>query len=113
MGMGSLSGRPPEPGAAVKSSEKREKLVRVEVNRIREPSGVQPSTTSGEGWNVIRFGTPPWAGTVKTSTLPSYSAVKAIWEPSGENFGFVFKPAPAVSRLASPPLRGTLQSSFA
>src|ERR1035438_5635093 len=113
MGSGSLSGRPPAPGATVKSSEKREKLVRLDVNRIRDPSGVQPSTMSGEGWNVTRLGTPPCAGIVKTSTLPSYSLVKAIWEPSGENFGFVFRPPPAVSCLASPPARGTLQSSSA
>src|SRR5450755_3369381 len=111
MGSGSLSGSPPVPGATVKSSEKREKLVRVELNRIRDPSGVHPSTMSGEGWNVTRLGTPPSLGTVNTSTLPSYSPVKAIWEPSGENFGFVFTPAPAVIRLASPPSRGTLQRS--
>src|SRR5271163_345312 len=111
MGSGSLSGIPPAPGATVKSSKNREKLLRGEVNRIRDPSGVHPSTTSGEGWYVTRFGTPPSAGIVNTSTLPSYSPVKAIWEPSGENFGFVFEPAPAVSRLASPPVRGTLQRS--
>ena len=36
----------------------------------------------------MRLGTPPVAGTVKTSMLPSYSPVKASVLPSGEKMGW-------------------------
>ena len=62
---------------------------------IRLPSGVQPRTRSGAGCQVSRFGTPPEAGTTKTSTLPSYSPVKAMRVPSGENAGSVSLPGSA------------------
>jgi hypothetical protein len=41
------------------------------------------------------------AATTKTSTLPSYSPVKAMSLPSGENAGSVSIPVPLVSRTAS------------
>jgi hypothetical protein len=39
----------------------------VEENITDFPSGVHPNTGLGDGWYVNRFGTPPSAGTVKTS----------------------------------------------
>ncbi len=47
---------------------------------IRLPSGVQPRTRSGAGCQVNLFGTPPDAGTTKTSTLPSYSPLRTLLE---------------------------------
>ena len=85
--------------------------MRGELKMMRLPSGVQPSARSGEGCQVSLFGTPPAAGTTKTSTLPSYSPVKAMSLPSGENTGSVSVPAPLVRRAASPPSRGTLHKS--
>src|SRR5215472_11079399 len=46
-----------------------------------------------------------------TSVLPSYSPVKAIQRPSGENFGAYSLPMPFVSLAASPPSRETIHKS--
>ena len=59
----------------------------------------------------MRLGTPPVAGTVKTSVLPSYSPEKASVPPSGENAALLSAPAPAVRRVAMPPLRLTVHKS--
>ncbi len=107
---GSLSGSPPS-RPTVNSSEKREYAVRVEAKSTRLPSGVQPMTVSAAGCHVSRFGSPPEAGITKTSTLPSYSPVKAMRLPSGEKDGLVSTPGPAVRRRAAPPSRGTLHRS--
>jgi hypothetical protein len=44
-----------------------------------------------------------------TSVLPPYSALNAISEPSGENFGFEVRPWKLVMRRAFPPARSTVQ----
>jgi hypothetical protein len=59
----------------------------------------------------MRLGTPPAAGTVNTSVLPSYSPENASVAPSGENAALLSVPAPAVSRVAIPPLRLTVHKS--
>ncbi len=48
---------------------------------------------------------------VNTSTLPSYSPVNAMVLPSGEKAASVSMPVPPVSRVATPPCRGTLHRS--
>src|SRR5260370_3797862 len=110
LGNGSFSSTPPSAGT-VNISAKREYAALGELKTMRLPSGVQPRTRSGAGCQVSLFGTPPEAGTTKTSTLPSYSPVKAMRVPSGENAGSVSLPLPLVRRTASPPSRGTLQRS--
>jgi len=107
---GSFSGRPPS-SPTVNSSENREYAVRPEAKSTRLPSGVHPITASGAGCQVRRLGSPPSAGITNTSTLPSYSPVKAMRVPSGENDGLVSTPGPAVSLRAVPPSRGTLHRS--
>src|SRR3954464_3299957 len=110
IGSGSTSGSPPS-AATVYSCVYRDWLKRLERNRTRVPSGVQPTTRSASGWYVSRLGTPPVTGTVNTSTLPSYSPVKANVLPSGENTGSLSKPGPDVRREATPPSRPTCQRS--
>ena len=78
---------------------------------MRFPSGVHPRTLSCAGCHVSRLGTPPTEGMTNTSTLPSYSPLKAISDPSGEKTGLFSAPAPTVSLLASPPSRPTLHRS--
>src|SRR5205814_10321851 len=77
VGSGSFSSTPPAAGT-VNISSKREYDVREEPKMMRLPSGVQPRTRSVAGCHVSLFGTPPEAGTTNTSTLPSYSPVKAM-----------------------------------
>jgi len=48
---------------------------------------------------------------VNTSTLPSYSPVKAIVPPSGEKIGMASSPTPFVNREARPPVRATVHRS--
>src|SRR5262249_19989356 len=88
-------------------------VARVEANTIDLPSGVQPSTTSGLGCQVSRFGSPPSADTTYTSRLPSYSSLNATQRPSGEKRGLPARPWKLVSRRASPPARGTIQMFWA
>ncbi|MEY4071826.1 MAG: hypothetical protein RL721_2440 [Candidatus Eisenbacteria bacterium] len=54
---------------------------------MESPSGVHSTIWSYAEWNVSRVGTPPPAGIVNTSGLPSYSPVNAMRVPSGENRG--------------------------
>src|SRR4051812_10562798 len=84
-------------------------LARGDENMIALPSGVQPCTRSLPGCHVSRFGSPPSAGTTYTSTLPAYSALKAIDLPSGEKWGFDDSPGKLVRRRAMPPARSTVQ----
>src|SRR4030042_27421 len=77
----------------------------------RDVGDVHPRTMSGAGGQVSRRGSPPSAGMTKTSTLPSYSPVKAIREPSGEKTGLVSTPGPEVILWDAPPSRGTFQRS--
>src|SRR5262245_18702161 len=76
-------------------------------------SGVQPCTTSPPGCHVSRLGSPPSAGTTYASTLPLYSALKAIHFPSGENFGLVVAPWKLVIRRATPPFLSTVHTLLA
>ncbi len=80
-------------------------------NRTLALSGVQPTTWSGPGCHVSRLGSPPSAGTTKTSWLPSYSPVKAIHFPSGEKRGKYSVPGWDVRRRAMPPASPTTQRS--
>src|SRR5438128_7437922 len=66
---------------------------------------------SGPGCQVNRVGTPPLTGTTYTSVLPSYWALKAISEPSGENAGFVSTPESLVNRRTFLPLRSATHKS--
>src|SRR5260370_578825 len=84
---------------------------RSERERRRAPYGDQHTTRSASGWNVTRLGMPPVAGTVKTSTLPSYSPVNASVLPSGEKAASLSKPGPDVRRDATPPSRLACQRS--
>src|SRR5207253_5230695 len=84
-----------------------------DVKRTAEPSGVKPSAMSLFGCNVSRFGTPPAVGTTNTSVLPSYRPVKAIIDPSGENFGPASTPGCDVRRRTFVPSRLATQRSFA
>src|SRR6266481_3121031 len=90
------------PGGALKRSERK---------RMFLPSGVQPRTMSFDGWKVSRFGSPPSADMTYTSGLPSYSPVKAIHFPSGENFGNTSSPTWEVRRRAVPPSREEIHRS--
>src|SRR6516162_7680735 len=106
--MGSASGVPPSTGTVYNRS-KSAYASRDVLNTIFFPSGVQPTTTSEPGCQVILLGVPPSAGITYTSAFPSYSPVKAIDFPSGENEGWLSCP-PVVNCRASPPDRGTLQT---
>jgi hypothetical protein len=53
-------------------------------------------------------GAEPSDGITHTSRVPEYWAEKAIWLPSGENFGNSSLPTCEVRRVALPPLRGTV-----
>ncbi len=64
-------------------------------------------------WNVSRFGVPPSIGITYTSVLPVYWPLNAIHLPSGEIDGLVSSPGEVVSRRAIPPLRSTIQMSWA
>src|SRR5256885_15214876 len=88
-------------------------LSRPDANTIRLPSGVHPSTRSSPGCHVSRFGCPPSAGTRYTLVFPLYSALNATHFPSGDKYGFCVWPPKLVSRLAAPPVRGTIQILFA
>src|SRR6267378_629393 len=82
-----------------------------EVSRyaILLPSG-EKLVRSARGTCSI-FGVPPSAGMTYTSGLPSYSPVKAIHFPSGENLGKTSSPIWEVSRRAEPPSREEIHRS--
>jgi hypothetical protein len=85
---------------------------RGEEKRTAFPSGVKSWTVSRDGCHVSRFGTPPTAGTTKTSRFPSSSALKARSAPSGLKAGFDFTPGPDVIRWTFVPSRRAVQRSF-
>src|SRR5262249_10293928 len=88
-------------------------VARLEANTTDFPSAVQPWTTSGTGCHVSRRGSPPSAETTYTSRVPAYSPLNAIHLPSGEKRGLPAWPWKLVSRRASPPARGTIQTFWA
>src|SRR6478752_6927981 len=107
------SSMPPSSGTVKKRGWPEGALSRPEVNTMRFPSGVHPSTRSAPGCQVSLFGCPPSAGTRYTFVFPLYSALNATHLPSGDRYGFCVCPPKLVNRLAAPPARGTIQMLFA
>ena len=79
------------------------------------PAGVHPATlTRPVPSHVRRVGSPPTPapkGMVYTSVGPSYCAVKARSDPSGEIRGELSSPACVVRRVATPPDAETFHRS--
>src|SRR5215212_6201391 len=84
--IGNTSGQPPSTPTVYKRAKSAYDS-REDRNRTRLLLGIQLTATSAPGWKVKRRGSPPSAGMMKTSTLPSYCPVKAIHFPSGEKIG--------------------------
>src|SRR5262249_38215314 len=113
LGIGNCVGMPPFVETVNNWEYRLVNTFRGDEKSTADPSGVQPRATSGPGWVVNRFGGPPVTGMVKTSTFPSYWALKAMVCPSGEKTGFSSTPISLVRRRGFLPSRSATQRSSA